>query len=167
MVKTISMQATPAEIGMIVYRIVSEVTGIHDPYKNIKQQHIAETKSIYPELEKIVANSNDKLLSAIRIAILMDQGELRVIIRGTSFGSLLAEAFDQIRQNAAGNVAVMSRMLDALQTIASLTASLIRRRALREQVECIAELADRTIGSPHDRTEFVNSLDRVREAINR
>ena len=37
--------------------------------KKIKQQHIAETKSIYPELEKIVANSNDKLLSAIRIAI--------------------------------------------------------------------------------------------------
>jgi len=69
MVKTISMQATPAEIGRIVYRIVSEVTGIRDPYKNIKQQHIDETKSIYPELEKIVANSNDKLLSAIKIAI--------------------------------------------------------------------------------------------------
>lgn len=69
MVKTISIQATPAEIGMMVYRIVSEVTGIHDPYKSIKQQHIAETKSIYPELEKIVANSDDKLLSAIRIAI--------------------------------------------------------------------------------------------------
>ncbi len=69
MIKTISMHATPAEIGMIIYRIVREVTGIHDPYKNIKQQHIAETKSIYPELEKIVANSNDKLLTAVRIAI--------------------------------------------------------------------------------------------------
>lgn len=69
MVKTISMHATPAEIGMSVYRIVSEITNNPDPYKDIKQQHIAETKSIYPELEKIVAGSNDKLLSAIRIAI--------------------------------------------------------------------------------------------------
>ena len=69
MVKTISLQFTPAEIGVMVYRIVSEVTGVSDPYKNIKQQHIAETKSIYPELEKIVANSEDKLLTAIRIAI--------------------------------------------------------------------------------------------------
>jgi len=69
MVKSISMYATPAEIGMIVYRIVSEVTGIRDPYKDIKQQHIAETKAIYPELEKIVSNSEDKLLTAIRIAI--------------------------------------------------------------------------------------------------
>lgn len=26
-----------------LYRIVREVTGIQDPYKNIKQQHIAES----------------------------------------------------------------------------------------------------------------------------
>ncbi len=69
MVKTIPMHATPIEIGMIVYRIVSEVTGVHDPFKAIKKQHIKETKAIYPELEKIVANSDDKLLTAIKIAI--------------------------------------------------------------------------------------------------
>lgn len=69
MIKTISMHATPAEIGMNIYRIVSEVTGVRDPYKKIKQQHIAETKSIYPGLEKILATSEDKLLTAIRIAI--------------------------------------------------------------------------------------------------
>jgi len=69
MVKTISMHATPAEIGKSVYRIVREVTGVRDLYKKMKQQHIAETKAIYPELEKIVANSDDKLLTTIRIAI--------------------------------------------------------------------------------------------------
>lgn len=69
MVKTISMQATPAETGMRVYQIVTEVTGVNDPYKYIKQQHIKETKSIYPELEQIIANSDDKLLTAIKIAI--------------------------------------------------------------------------------------------------
>ena len=69
MVKTISMQATPAETGMMVYQIVREVTGVDDPYKFIKQQHIRETKSIYPELEKIVTNSDDSLLMAIKIAI--------------------------------------------------------------------------------------------------
>lgn len=69
MIKTISMHATPAEIGMEVYRIVGEVTGVQDPYKEIKKQHIAETKAIYPELEEIVAKSEDKLLTAIRIAI--------------------------------------------------------------------------------------------------
>jgi uncharacterized protein with ATP-grasp and redox domains len=69
MVKSVSMQNTPAEIGMSVYRIVKEVTGIDDLYKEIKTQHIKEAKSIYSELEKIVETSDDKLLTAIKIAI--------------------------------------------------------------------------------------------------
>lgn len=69
MVKTIPMQATPAETGMMVYRIVKEITGVNDPYQAIKKKHIAEAKSIYAELEDIVEKSDDKLLTAIRIAI--------------------------------------------------------------------------------------------------
>ena len=62
MVKSISMHTTPPETGMTVYQIVKDITGVEDPYKEIKQQHIAETKAIYPELEKLVAKSKDKLL---------------------------------------------------------------------------------------------------------
>jgi len=69
MVKTIPMEATPAETGMMVYRIVKEITGVDDPYKAIKSKHIAEAKSIYPELEELVEKSDDKLLTAIRVAI--------------------------------------------------------------------------------------------------
>ncbi|MFH0998492.1 MAG: DUF2254 domain-containing protein [Pseudomonadota bacterium] len=94
-----------------------------------------------------------------------DQGELRVLARGPRFESLLSEAFDQIRQNAIGNVAVISRMLSALQTIASLTADPSRRQALCERVDWIAELAERTIASPYDRTRFETRLERVREAL--
>jgi len=106
-------------------------------------------------------------LAARRIAVSprLDRGKLRVIARGPSFESLVAEAFDQIRQNAAGNVAIMSRMLGALQTIASLTASPSRRRVLREHVQWIAELAERTIESPHDRARVESRLARLREAL--
>lgn len=94
-----------------------------------------------------------------------DQGELRVMARGPSFESLLSEAFDQIRQNAGGNVAILSRMLGALQTIAGLTASPSRRWLLRQKVAEIAEAAERTIESPHDRVRFESRLARVREAL--
>jgi uncharacterized membrane protein len=106
-------------------------------------------------------------LAARRIATphCLDQGELRVIARGPSFESLLAEAFDQIRQNAKGNVTIMLRMLGALQTIAHLTASPRRRRALREHVQWIAELAERTIESPHDQARFESRLARVCAAL--
>jgi uncharacterized membrane protein len=94
-----------------------------------------------------------------------EEGELRVIAIGPSFAGLVAESFDQIRGSAIGNLGIMLRMLGALQTIASLTASPSRRQVLREQVECIAELAERTIESPHDRTRFESRLARVREAL--
>ncbi|MBE3039844.1 MAG: DUF2254 domain-containing protein [Chloroflexi bacterium] len=94
-----------------------------------------------------------------------EDGELRVIAVGQTFASLVAESFDQMRGSATGNVAIMSRMLGALQTIASLTISHTRRQALREQVQWIAELAERTIESPHDRARVESRLARVREAL--
>jgi len=80
----------------------------------------------------------------------MDEGALRVIARGPCFESLLAEAFDQIRQNAEGNVAVLTRQLQALEIIAGRTESSRRRQSLRQQADLIAAVAERTIPSPHD-----------------
>ena len=65
----ISMQSTPPETGMMVYQTVKEISGVEDIYKELKKQHIAETKAIYPELEQLVARSDDKILTAIKIAI--------------------------------------------------------------------------------------------------
>jgi uncharacterized membrane protein len=94
-----------------------------------------------------------------------EEGELRVITVGPTFANLVAESFDQIRGSASGNLGIMLRMLGALQTIASLTASPSRRQALREQAQWIGELAERTLASPHDRARFESRLARVREAL--
>lgn len=106
-------------------------------------------------------------LASRRIATshLLDQGELRVIVHGLTFASLLAQAFDQIRQNVGGNVSVLLRMLGALQTVASMTSSPSRQRAIHEQLQCIAEVGERTIASPHDRVRFENRLGQVRKAL--
>jgi uncharacterized membrane protein len=97
---------------------------------------------------------------------LHEDGELRVITIGPHFAVLAAESFDQIRASAKGNVAVMLRLLDALEIITGVAASAGRRLTLREQMERIAELAARTIESPHDRTRFEQRLSRVRKAFN-
>ncbi len=94
-----------------------------------------------------------------------EDGDLRVITIGPTFATLLEESFDQIRGSAVGNVGVLLRMLVALQTIASLTASPSRRRSLREQVEWIAESAERTVESLHDRSRIDVRLKSVREAL--
>lgn len=94
------------------------------------------------------------------------EGEaLRVISIVPTFEGLLAEALDQIRRSAEGKVSIMARMLGAIDTLASLTANPSHRRALDEQVQWIAELADRTIASTHDRARIERRLRQVREAL--
>ncbi len=69
MIKYMPMEKTPAELGANVYKIIREITGVNDPYKKIKQENIAEAKALYPKLKQIVAKSENRLLTAIRIAI--------------------------------------------------------------------------------------------------
>ena len=69
MMKDIPMDNTPPEIANIVYRKVREITGVTDPYKKIKKSNIKEALSFYPELKQIINTSDNRLLTAIRIAI--------------------------------------------------------------------------------------------------
>ncbi len=94
------------------------------------------------------------------------EGEaLRVIAIVPTFEGLLAEAFDQIRGSAEGNIAIIARMLGAIDTLGSLTVNPSHRRALAEQVQGIAELADRTLPARQDRARIERRLDHVREAL--
>lgn len=94
-----------------------------------------------------------------------EKGELRVIAKGVSFESLLSDSFNQIRSSANGNVAIILRMLDSFRTLAGLTTSPQRRKALIEQVQLIAELAERTVESTYDHARIETSLVRVRETL--
>ena len=95
----------------------------------------------------------------------MDKGELRVLARGPNFESLLADAFDQIRQNATGNVAVLKSLAQALEIIARPTEQSGRREALRKQADLIAEMTERTITSPHDRMGVEDALLRLSQVL--
>jgi uncharacterized membrane protein len=94
-----------------------------------------------------------------------EDGKLRVIAKGPSFESLLAESFDQIRSIAKGDVVIILRMLGAFQTLAGLIADPNRRRALRDQVQWVAEIAERTVESAHESARINEQIARVREAL--
>lgn len=94
------------------------------------------------------------------------EGEtLRVIAIVPSFEGLLAEAFDQIRGSAEVNVAILARILGALDTVGSLTIRPSHIRALDEQLQWFAELADCCIESSHDRARLERRLSEVRETL--
>lgn len=57
------------ELGTNVHRIVKRVTGNVDPYKQLKDKYNYMALKLYPKLKFIVENSEDPLLTAVKVAI--------------------------------------------------------------------------------------------------
>ncbi len=69
MLSDIPLESTPPETGMRIYEKVREITGVFDPYKELKRESTEKALTLYPSLKSKIEKSNDKLLTAIRIAI--------------------------------------------------------------------------------------------------
>lgn len=69
MLRNIPLESTPPETGRLIYKKVREITGRPDPYKQIKSESTEKALTLYPALKKKVEKSNDRLLTAVRIAI--------------------------------------------------------------------------------------------------
>ena len=69
MMKDIPLENTPPETGEFIYGKIKEITGIDDPYREIKKSNIREALSMYPALKNMLDKSVDQLLTAIRLAI--------------------------------------------------------------------------------------------------
>ncbi len=90
-----------------------------------------------------------------------DGGELRVMTRGATFDSLVELSFDQIRQNAAGNVAVLTRMLGTLELLEGLAQNPARRQVLWRQARALEEVVQRTVPGPLDREPLMARAERI------
>jgi uncharacterized membrane protein len=94
-----------------------------------------------------------------------EAGEVQVIVHGPTYGDFVTEAFDQIRQNADGNVEVLRRLIHSLETLSRITPSTERRRVLLLQVEAVREMIQRSVQSPRERGELESHATRVSESL--
>lgn len=63
------LDQTPAAISTVVYRIVSEVSGIQDPYQKIKEQTNKLALELVPDLTKRMVNAHDPLAMALHLSV--------------------------------------------------------------------------------------------------
>lgn len=98
-------------------------------------------------------------------AVRFEDGEPRVVTIGVSFRGLVAASFDQIRGSAAGNAAILLRLLRAIGILASVTRGKTRREALRQQVDCIAEAAANSLDLSHERERVETMVAEVRAGL--
>lgn len=66
--KDVPLSNTPPETGAFIYRRIREISGVNDPYKKLKKASIEEVLSIYPILEEMLNQSEDPLLTSIRLS---------------------------------------------------------------------------------------------------
>ena len=64
-----TLDATPMEFGGVVQRTVRDLTGVDDPYLDIKQQSNIFALDKYPEMKQLVASAEVPLAVATKIAI--------------------------------------------------------------------------------------------------
>jgi len=68
-VKNMSMTDTPAAVSQYVYEITQEVSGVYDPFADMKKETNQAALKLLPKLEKLVFSSRDPLKSAVQIAV--------------------------------------------------------------------------------------------------
>lgn len=66
---SLSFSKTPAHMGQAIHRIVKEISGNHDPYRQIKQHFNTVAISLYPELKQRLKETPDRFAKAVRLAI--------------------------------------------------------------------------------------------------
>jgi len=79
LIPEIGLNSTPPEMGRIIYQLVSKITGVRDPFKEIKEKSNKQSLELYPHLKAKIETSNDRLLTAVRLAIagnVIDYGAL-------------------------------------------------------------------------------------------
>ncbi|MFN2375545.1 MAG: DUF2254 domain-containing protein [Candidatus Binatia bacterium] len=94
-------------------------------------------------------------------------GAVRLLTCGPTYADFIDESFDQIRQNAAGNVAVLDSLLGSLERLASETTRPSRRPVLLEHALAVSELVRRSVPAARDRQRLDVRSARVLAVLRR
>ncbi len=66
--KRFPLEASPPEMAPTIQKLYTELSGISDPYKSIKDMSNEKALAVYPELKAIVERSATPLLTAVELA---------------------------------------------------------------------------------------------------
>jgi len=65
----LDLRTTPAAVGQQIHRLIRQLTGNPDPYREVKEQFNRAALALYPEMKQRVESSPDPLETALRLAI--------------------------------------------------------------------------------------------------
>lgn len=65
-----SLETAPPEMGRAIYSLVGKISGVKDPFKEIKENSNKFALKLYPKLKQEINISEDRLLAAVKLSII-------------------------------------------------------------------------------------------------
>lgn len=90
---------------------------------------------------------------------------IRVLTNAPRMADFIHLGFDQIRQTAPGNVAILRRQLEVLLTLSTGPGARVCKKAVLVQAEAIEAMLDPGIAWPPDRQPLEELVDAIRHAL--
>ena len=114
-------------------------------------------------LTSILARLTDRQIESFTRG---QDGEIRLIACGPTYDELVDEAFDQIRQNAGGNVAVLERLLLSLEFLGRRATAPQRRECLLGHTLGVVELSRQSVTARRDSQRLAERAERTVTSFN-
>jgi hypothetical protein len=70
LIPNFSLETAPSEMGRAIYGLVGKISGVKDPFKEIKENSNKFALKLYPKLKQEINNSEDRLLTAVKLSII-------------------------------------------------------------------------------------------------
>jgi len=70
LIPNFALEITPPEMGREIYNLVGKMSGVKDPFKEIKENSNKFALKLYPELKHKINNSEDRLSAAVKLSII-------------------------------------------------------------------------------------------------
>ncbi len=64
------LEASPPEMGREIYNLIGKISGVKDPFKEVKENSNKFALKLYPKLKQEINNSEDRLLTAVKLSII-------------------------------------------------------------------------------------------------
>ena len=139
----ISLTSSPPEMGGVIYGLVEKLTKKKDPFKRVKDKSNRLALGVYDTLKKRVSHSNDRLLTAVELAIagnIIDYGVRRSLDVGKEIKKILDKEHRIIRRESTRffNYPKFKRALKKAKTVLYLadnTGETVFDRVLIEEIK--------------------------------
>ena len=102
LIPNFSLDANPPDMGRTIYTLVRKITGVKDPFKEIKENSNKFALNLYPELKQKIESSEDRLLTALKLSIagnVIDYGVKNLINVEEEINKIFNEDFKSDNDN--------------------------------------------------------------------